>query len=61
MGGVKVMVMEIVGIDLVDTYAATDTDPSAPVIRRGSHIVGAKLMVTEAFTSGGAATLDLGM
>lgn len=59
-GGVKVMVMEIVGTELVDTYAATNTNPAAPVIRRGSAILSAKLQVTEAFTSGGAATLDIG-
>jgi hypothetical protein len=60
-GGTKVMVMEIVGINLVDTIAAANVAPEAPQIRRGSTIKKATLMVSEAFTSGGAATLDLGL
>ena len=59
-GAVKQMVVEIVGTRLVDTYAATNTDPAAPVIRRGSAIINARLMVTEAFV-GATATLDLGL
>jgi hypothetical protein len=60
-GVVKTAVVEIVGVDLVDTFAATDVPPQALTIRRGSKIISAALMVTEAFTSGGAATLDLGL
>jgi len=59
-GMLKTMVMEIVGIDLPDTYAATDTEPQAATIKRGSVIQSATLHVHEAFTSGGAATLDIG-
>jgi hypothetical protein len=59
-GGVKVMVMEIVGTELVDTFAAANVAAEAPVIRRGSSILSAKLMVTEAFV-GATATLDLGL
>lgn len=59
-GSVKTMVVQIVGIDLPDTYAATDTPPQAATIRRGSLITSAVFVVDEAFTSGGAATLDIG-
>jgi hypothetical protein len=54
------MVMQIVGIDLVDTIAATNIAPQASRIRRGSAILSATLLVEEVFTSGGAATLDIG-
>jgi len=59
-GGVKVMVVEIQGTLLPDVYAATDTNPAAPTIRRGSSILSAKFMVTEAFV-GATGVLDIGL
>lgn len=59
-GSVKTMVMQIIGVDLPDTYAATDTAPQSARIKRGSTIVDAVFVVDVAFTSGGAATLDIG-
>lgn len=59
-GVVKTAVVEIVGTDLVDTFAAANVKPQALTIRRGSIIKDAYLVVHQAFTSGGAATLDLG-
>jgi hypothetical protein len=53
--------IDIVGVNLVDTYAAANTPPQSAVIPRGSYIKSATLHVTEAFTSTGSATLDIGL
>lgn len=57
---VKTLVVQITGTELVDTFAATNIKPQDATIKRGSVIRAATLLVTEAFTSGGAATLDIG-
>lgn len=50
------------GEDLADAVAATgDMMDHAPVIPNGATILSATLKVTEAFTSGGSAVLDLGL
>jgi len=59
--GRKVMVVEINGADLVDTFAATNVKPGSPTIKRGSSILSATLMVSEVFVSGGGGTLDIGL
>ena len=60
-GGRVVLQREIVGVNLSDTYAATDFVPQEVVIPRGSRIIRASFQVVLAFTSGGAATLDIGV
>lgn len=59
-GTEKTLEMEIVLTDLVDTFAATNKDPQAVVIPRGSYITEAYIQTLVAATSGGAATLDIG-
>lgn len=59
-GAVKTLQVQIVGTELVDTFAATNIKPQDATIKRGSVIRAATLVVTEVFTSGGAATLDIG-
>lgn len=59
-GNTKIYSMEVVGTDLVDTIALANIAPQAARIPRGSLIKSATFQVVEAFTSGGAATLDLG-
>jgi len=54
----KALVMTITGTDLASS-AATPQDHDA-FIPAGSFIVSANLVVTSAFTSGGAATLTIG-
>ena len=60
-GGRVVLQREIVGVNLSDTYSATDFVPQEVVIPRGSRIIRASFQVVLAFTSGGAATLDIGV
>lgn len=60
-GGRVVLQREIVGVNLVDTYAAAQTAPQDVAIPRGSRIIRASFQVVVAFTSGGAATLDIGL
>ena len=56
--------MNIIGEDLVDNVAASDATKAewvkGAVIPSGALITSAKLFVTEAFTSSGAAVLDIG-
>ncbi len=59
-GGRVVLTRLITGVDLSDTYSATDFLPQEVVIPRGSRIIRASFQVLVAFTSGGAATLDIG-
>lgn len=59
-GGRVVLRQTITGVDLSDTYAATDFNPQDVIIPRGSRIIRASFQVLTAFTSGGAATLDIG-
>lgn len=59
--GIDTYKMDIVGVDLVDTIALTDIAPQASYIPKGAYIKSAVLHVSEAFTSAGAATLDLGL
>lgn len=47
--------------DLADTYAATNFTPQDVVIPRGSVIIRGTLQTLVAATSGGAATLDIGL
>lgn len=58
--GREVLTVEINGVDLSDTYSATDFKPQDVIIPRGSRIIRASFQVLLAFTSGGAATLDVG-
>ena len=57
---VKTMKVQIVGTELGDTFAATDIKPNAPMIKRGSAILAATLIVEEVFT-GSSSTLDIGL
>ena len=50
----------IVGVNLVDTYSATQFMPQEAVIPRGSRIIRASFQTLVAFTSSDAATLDIG-
>jgi hypothetical protein len=56
----KTLRMTITLADLADTFAATNVDPQAPRIPRGSLIQNGHVRTLVAATSGGAATLDLG-
>lgn len=58
--GRNVLRVEINGTDLSDTYSASDFKPQDVIIPRGSRIIRASFQVLVAFTSGGAATLDIG-
>jgi hypothetical protein len=57
-GAVKTLIMEITGVDTVDTITAADIPPQSARIRRGSTILSATLVTTVAWT--GAGTLDIG-
>ncbi len=63
-GSTQEMVMTIIGTELTTTVAGhlggATPDLLNSTISAGSHIVKATLIVDEAFTSGGAPTLDLG-
>ena len=61
--GIEVIKTTIIGTEVPDTASATNgiATPQAYVIHRGSIIVRALLEVHEAFTSGGSATLDIGL
>jgi len=59
--GRVVVQREIVGVNLVNTYSATQFLPQEHVIPRGSVIIRATLQVLVAFTSLDAATLDIGL
>lgn len=52
--------VEVTGVDLSDTYSATDFKPQEIVMPRGTRIIRASFQVLAAFTSAGAATLDIG-
>jgi len=53
--------VEITLVDLVDTFAAANRKPQEIRIPRGSLITEAYVVVKTLATSGGAATLDLGL
>jgi DUF1009 family protein len=57
----KTFYLEVVGTDLVDTIAVANLKPQSALIPRGSTITAASFKVVEAFTSGGSATLDIGL
>ena len=59
--GIDVYKYEIDAVNLVDTISTTNQSPQRAWIPRGSFIKSATLHVSEVFTSGGAATLDLGL
>jgi len=61
--GVVVVQTEIVGTRVPDTASATNgiATPQAHIIPRGALIVRATLVVSVAWTSGGAALLDVGL
>ena len=59
-GTEKTLEMEINLADLPDTFAATNKDPQAVVIPRGSVFTEGYLTTLVAATSGGAGTLDIG-
>ncbi len=59
-GSVKTVVMEINGTSVPSTWAAANVQPQGVLIPRGSIIVDATFQVVTAFTSGGAATLNIG-
>jgi hypothetical protein len=54
------IVIDIVGTAVPLTFGAAQIDPLAPQIPAGSVILSATLVVTTAFTSGGAAALNIG-
>jgi hypothetical protein len=60
-GNTKIYTVEVTGTDLVDTFAAANIKPQDALIPRGSQIKSAVFQVHTAFTSGGSATLDLGV
>lgn len=61
-GPTEKVVLRFRGEDLADTVSTTgDQIVHAPVIPNGASILSATLTVIEAFTSGGVATLDLGL
>lgn len=59
-GNLRVLRQLITGTDLVDTFAITNSSPQDVIIPRGSIILRANFQVITAFTSGGAAVLDIG-
>ena len=59
-GTEKTVEMEITLADLADTFAATNVDPQAIIIPRGSVFTEGYITTLVAATSGGAATLDIG-
>lgn len=59
-GTEKTVEMEITLADLPDTFAATNVDPQAIIIPRGSVFMEGYITTLVAATSGGAATLDIG-
>lgn len=59
-GTEKTVEMEITLADLPDTFAATNVDPQAIIIPRGSVFMEGYVTTLVAATSGGAATLDIG-
>ena len=56
---VKTLVIDIADATTIGSSAATPV-ANDPVIPANSYITGAHLLVTTAFTSGGAATLTIG-
>ena len=60
MGDEKQAVFTITGTDLGSSDALLDTHPLVG-IPDGSHIISATIYVTTAFTSGGSATLTIGL
>lgn len=60
-GGRVVLQREIVGVNLSDTYSATDFLPQEYVIPRGSVIIRATVQVLVAFSTGSSPTLDIGL
>lgn len=59
-GTTKVVKLLVTGTQVPDTVAAANIAPQSVLIKRGSRITRAYFEVITAFTSGGAATLDLG-
>jgi hypothetical protein len=59
-GSVKVAKLLITGTALEDTVTVASLPPQSVRIKRGARITRAFLQVVTAFTSGGAATLDIG-
>lgn len=57
-GVYKQMVLEIVGVDVIETVTDATIPPQAAQIKRGSWINKATILVTEAFT--GTGTIDIG-
>ena len=60
MGDEKQAVFTITGTDLTSSDAVLETHPSVG-IPDGAHIISATLYITTAFTSGGSATLTIGL
>tara|TARA_R110000744_G_scaffold41716_2_gene94657 strand:+ start:797 stop:1273 length:477 start_codon:yes stop_codon:yes gene_type:complete len=58
--GIKTLVLEIKDATTLGT-AAVDPQPNDSFIPAGSYITKASLVVTTAFTSGGSATLSIGL
>lgn len=59
-GAVKTMQMLIVGTQVPASWTSATVPPQGVLIKRGSFIQRAKLVVQTAFTSGGAGTLSIG-
>jgi hypothetical protein len=59
-GGRQTLVKTITLASLATTFAAVNIDPMDAVIPAGAVILGATLVVTDAATSGGAATVTIG-
>lgn len=56
----KTLVMDITGTTVGSSFGSSNITPQMPVIPANSIIVNADLIVSAAFTSGGAATLSIG-
>lgn len=59
-GDIQTLTLDIVGTELGDTASTAHLEGAAS-IPAGAHLFAATLHVTTVFTSGGAATLDLGV
>lgn len=59
-GSRQSLVMDITGTAVGSSFGASDVKPNAPFIPANAIIVNADLVITTAFTSGGAATLTIG-
>ncbi len=55
------MLVDLVNLEDTDSITAASFDARAAIIPRGSHIESATIQVTALATSGGAATLDIGL